>query len=95
MFLLSQFVPDENSITVAIAALAVAGLFNPLRTRIQGFIDRRLYRSQYDAREIVEDFSDRLQDDVEFETIEAELLDVIDETVKPEAVGVWIRDSED
>lgn len=91
VFLLSQFVPDENSITVAIATLAVAALFNPLRRKIQNFIDRRLYRSQYDAREIVEDFSSRLTDEVDVETIEDELLEVVDETVKPEAAGLWIR----
>lgn len=92
VFALSQVLPNDDSITVAISTLAVAALFNPLRRRIQGFIDRRLYRSQYDAREIVEDFSERLQDDVEFETIEDELLTVIDETVKPEAAGLWIRE---
>lgn len=91
VFLLSQFVPDENSIAVAIATLAVAGLFNPLRGRIQDLIDRRLYRSQYNAREIVEDFSGRLTDEVDIQTLEDELLDVVDETVKPETAAVWIR----
>jgi hypothetical protein len=93
VFLFSQFVPDDSNVTVAIATLAVAALFNPLRRRIQSFIDRRLYRSRYDAQEIVENFSDRLQDDVEFEMIRDELLEVVDETVKPEAAALWIRDS--
>lgn len=95
VFLLSQFVPDENSITVAVATLAVAASFNPLRRRIQEFIDRRLYRSRYDAQEIVADFSDRLQDDVEFETIHDELLEVVEGTVKPEAAALWIRGAHD
>jgi hypothetical protein len=95
VFLLSQFVPDENSITVAIATLAVAGLFNPLRRRIQDTIDRRLYRSRYDAQEIVEEFSGRLTDEVDVETIHSELLEVLDETVKPETAALWIRGQQD
>lgn len=95
VFVLGRFLPDDNSITVAVSTLAVAALFNPLRKRIQEFIDRQLYRSRYDAQEIVQGFSDRLRDDIEFETIEGELLEVVNETVKPEATGLWIRDRQD
>lgn len=95
VFLLSQFLPDDNSFSVALSTLTVAALFNPLRRRIQEFIDRRLYRSRYDAREIAEEFSSRLTDQVDMETIHDELLEVVDETVKPEAAAVWIRDPRD
>lgn len=91
VFLVGQLLPDSNSISVALSTLAVAALFNPLRVRIQVFIDRRLYRAQYDAREITEEFSSRLQDEVELDTLSDELLTVVDETVKPEAAGIWIR----
>jgi hypothetical protein len=95
VFVLSQFMSDDNSLTVAIATLAVAALFNPLRKRIQDFIDRRLYRSQYDAREIVEALSSRLSDEVDVATIQDELLDGVDDTVKPEAAAIWIRSPQD
>ncbi|MGD2060957.1 MAG: hypothetical protein PVF87_08845, partial [Acidimicrobiia bacterium] len=95
VFVLSRFLPDDNSLSVALSTLVVATLFNPLRRRIRDFIDRRLYRSRYDAREIAENFAGRLTDEVDLDTLHDELLEVVDETVKPEAAAVWIRDPGD
>jgi hypothetical protein len=67
-------------------------LFNPLRRQVQQFIDRRLYRAQYDAQEVAEDFTNRLQHDFDLEVLYDDLLGVVEDVVKPEAAGLWIRD---
>jgi hypothetical protein len=92
VFLLGRLLPDQNSISVAISTLAVAALFNPLRRQVQQFIDRRLYRAQYDAQEVAEDFTNRLQHDFDLEVLYDDLLGVVEDVVKPEAAGLWIRD---
>ncbi|MFZ0015354.1 MAG: hypothetical protein WAL25_14700 [Acidimicrobiia bacterium] len=92
VFLLGRFLPDQNSISVAISTLAVAALFNPLRRQVQQFIDRRLYRARYDAQEVAEDFTNRLQHDFDLEVLHDDLLGVVEDVVKPEAAGLWLRD---
>lgn len=95
VFVLGTLLPGEDGVTVALSTLAVAGLFNPLRRRIHNAVGRRFFREQYDARAVVDQFSDRLRDEVDMGSLEDKLLEVVDTTVHPVSAALWIRDTDE
>ncbi|HZJ51916.1 MAG TPA: hypothetical protein VFF07_14005 [Actinomycetota bacterium] len=84
-------VAGESSLTVAGATLAVAALFQPLRQRIQAFIDRRFYRSKYDAEQTLADFSAKLRNDIDLDHLTTEMAAVVHDTLQPAHFSLWLR----
>ena len=82
---------DRSSLGVAVATLTAAGLFQPLRRRVQQAVDRRFDRRRYDAARTIERFSGRLREEVDLDMLSGELLGVIDQTMEPTTVWLWLQ----
>jgi hypothetical protein len=81
----------QSPLAIVLSTLLIAALFNPLRQRVQTFIDRRFFRQKYDAQQVLAQFTQTAGDETDLEELTAELTRVVQETLQPEQVNVWLR----
>ena len=89
--LASSLLQTDSDLAVAASTLAVAALFNPVRKRVQGWVDRRFNRSRYDAQRVMDRFAGSLRDQVDSQEVVDGWVGVVAETMQPAAAGVWVR----
>lgn len=89
---LALFLPSDDPLVVAVSTLVVFALFTPVRRRVQAAVDRRFNRSRYDAALVVESLAGLLRERVDPEGVVDDWRDIVEETMQPTALGVWVRE---
>ena len=84
----------QSPLVIIDSTLAIAALFSPLRRRIQKIIDKRFYRRQYDAAKIIATFNGTLHNEMDLNTLSEQLVTVVEETMQPTHVSLWLRKAE-
>jgi hypothetical protein len=83
---------ETPDIAIVLSTLLIANLFSPVRRRIQNTIDRRFYRRKYDAEQTLARFNQTLRDEVDIETLKAQLVGVVQETMQPTKIALWVKE---
>ncbi len=89
--LVEKLIGEQSQLVIVFSTLIIAVLFNPLRLRVQDFIDRRFFRKKYDAEQTLERFTVAARDEVELDILIVKLVNVIEETLQPEKINLWLK----